>query len=108
MTVLWRAAWCLVPLGLAFAVQNRFTLSVLAIASTLALFVASWDLIGGTSGQPTLGHALPWGAGDYAAAFVAGWLEADRSVDELLTSFARAGADVVITYFAKEYAKRHG
>jgi porphobilinogen synthase len=50
-------------------------------------------------------------SGEYAmmqAAFAAGWLEADRTVDELLTSFARAGADVIITYFAKEYAKRHG
>jgi branched-chain amino acid transport system permease protein len=68
-----RAAWCLVPLGLAFAVQNRFTLSILAFASTQALYVASWDLVGVTSGQPTLGHALPWGTGAYVAAFVAGW-----------------------------------
>lgn len=73
MTTLSRAAWCLVPLGLAFTVQNRFTLSVLAFASTQALYVASWDLVGVTSGQPTLGHALPWGAGAYVAAFVAGW-----------------------------------
>jgi branched-chain amino acid transport system permease protein len=80
MIVLRRAAWCLVPLGLAFAVQNRFALSVLAIASTLALFVASWDLVGGTSGQPTLGHALPWGAGAYAAAFVAGWSRASLPI----------------------------
>ncbi len=50
-------------------------------------------------------------SGEYAmmqAAFAAGWLEADRTVDELLISFARAGADIVITYFAKTYARRHG
>jgi porphobilinogen synthase len=41
------------------------------------------------------------------AAIANGWLEAERTVDELLVSFVRAGADVIITYFAKEYAKRH-
>ncbi|HEX4012677.1 MAG TPA: porphobilinogen synthase [Candidatus Cybelea sp.] len=50
-------------------------------------------------------------SGEYAmlaAAIANGWLEAERSVDEVLTSFVRAGADIVITYFAKEYARRHG
>ena len=50
-------------------------------------------------------------SGEYSmvqAAIANGWLEADRTVDELLVSFVRAGADVIITYFAKEYAKRHG
>lgn len=49
-------------------------------------------------------------SGEYAmlkAAIANGWIEGDRAVDELLTSFVRAGADVVITYFAKEYAQRH-
>jgi porphobilinogen synthase len=50
-------------------------------------------------------------SGEYSmlkAAIANGWLDADRAVDEVLTSFVRAGADIVITYFAKEYAKRHG
>ncbi len=50
-------------------------------------------------------------SGEYAmlhAAIANGWLDGDRAVDEILTSFVRAGADIVITYFAKEYAKRHG
>ncbi len=50
-------------------------------------------------------------SGEYSmvqAAIANGWLEAERTVDELLVSFVRAGADVIITYFAKEYAKRHG
>jgi porphobilinogen synthase len=50
-------------------------------------------------------------SGEYAmlaAAIANGWLEAERAVDEVLTSFVRAGADIVITYFAKEYARRHG
>lgn len=50
-------------------------------------------------------------SGEYAmlkAAIAAGWLDGDRAVDEVLTAFVRAGADIVITYFAKEYARRHG
>jgi porphobilinogen synthase len=34
-----------------------------------------------------------------------GWLEEDKIVDEVLHSIRRAGADVVITYFAKQYAE---
>ncbi|HVA26539.1 MAG TPA: porphobilinogen synthase [Candidatus Baltobacteraceae bacterium] len=50
-------------------------------------------------------------SGEYSmvvAAVERGWMERDRTVDELLVSFVRAGADVIITYFAKEYAQRHG
>ena len=50
-------------------------------------------------------------SGEYAmlqAAIRNGWLDGDRAVDEILTSFVRAGADIVITYFAKAYAQRHG
>lgn len=49
-------------------------------------------------------------SGEYAmlaAAIANGWLDAERAVDEVLTSFVRAGADIVITYFAKAYARRH-
>ena len=48
-------------------------------------------------------------SGEYAmlkAAAANGWLEEDRAVDEMLTAFVRAGADIVITYFAKAYAAR--
>jgi porphobilinogen synthase len=50
-------------------------------------------------------------SGEYsmvAGADERGWLDRERAVDEILTSFVRAGADIVITYFGKEYAKRHG
>jgi porphobilinogen synthase len=50
-------------------------------------------------------------SGEYAmlqAAIAAGWLDGERAVDEMLIAFARAGADVIITYFAKAYARRHG
>jgi porphobilinogen synthase len=49
-------------------------------------------------------------SGEYAmlkAAAQNGWIEEQRAVDELLVSFVRAGADVIITYFAKDFAARH-
>ncbi|HEY1429152.1 MAG TPA: porphobilinogen synthase [Candidatus Tumulicola sp.] len=48
-------------------------------------------------------------SGEYSmikAAIANGWVDGPRIVDEVLTSFVRAGADIVITYFAKEYAAR--
>jgi porphobilinogen synthase len=48
-------------------------------------------------------------SGEYAmvqAAIERGWLERERTIDELLVSFVRAGADIIITYFAKDYAER--
>lgn len=44
-------------------------------------------------------------SGEYAmikAAAAAGWIEEDKIVLEMLTSIKRAGADMIITYFAKE------
>jgi porphobilinogen synthase len=49
-------------------------------------------------------------SGEYAmlkAAAGNGWIDEERAVDELLVSFARAGADIIITYFAKDFAARH-
>ncbi len=48
-------------------------------------------------------------SGEYAmikAAGANGWIDEQRIVDESLVSIARAGADVVITYFATEVAAR--
>ena len=47
-------------------------------------------------------------SGEFAmiqAAAERGWIERDRAMIESLTSIRRAGADVVITYFAREAAK---
>lgn len=47
-------------------------------------------------------------SGEYAmlmAACQKGWLQFEKAMPEMLLSIHRAGADVVITYFAKEYAK---
>jgi porphobilinogen synthase len=49
-------------------------------------------------------------SGEYSmvkAAAERGWIDEERIVDEMLTGFARAGADVIITYFAKDYLHRH-
>lgn len=35
-----------------------------------------------------------------------GWLDFDRAMPEALLSIRRAGADVILTYFAKEFARR--
>jgi porphobilinogen synthase len=55
---------------------------------------------------------VPMGAyqvsGEYAmlqAAFERGWLERERAILESLISIRRAGADFIVTYFAKEAAK---
>src|ERR1700712_898704 len=55
---------------------------------------------------------LPIGAyqvsGEYAmlqAAFQRGWLEPERAMMESLLSIRRAGADFIVTYFAKDAAK---
>ncbi len=47
-------------------------------------------------------------SGEYSmlqAAFQRGWLEPERAMMESLLSFRRAGADFIVTYFAKEAAK---
>ncbi|MHB8462728.1 MAG: porphobilinogen synthase [Vulcanimicrobiaceae bacterium] len=49
-------------------------------------------------------------SGEYAmikAAAANGWLDEDRAVDEMLVGFVRAGADIIITYFAEAFARRH-
>ncbi|WP_408096674.1 porphobilinogen synthase [Peredibacter sp. HCB2-198] len=47
-------------------------------------------------------------SGEYAmlkAAAQNGWLDNDKAILETLTCFRRAGADIILTYFAKEAAK---
>ncbi|MGW8322125.1 MAG: porphobilinogen synthase [Thermodesulfobacteriota bacterium] len=47
-------------------------------------------------------------SGEYAmvkAAAARGWIDEDRIVPEILTSIRRAGADLIITYFAKQVAR---
>src|SRR5699024_4359553 len=48
-------------------------------------------------------------SGEYAmveAAAERGWIDREAAIDETLTSIARAGAGVVLTYWALEWARR--
>jgi porphobilinogen synthase len=48
-------------------------------------------------------------SGEYAAIMAAGqlgWIDANRALEETLTSIRRAGADLIITYWATEFARR--
>ncbi len=48
-------------------------------------------------------------SGEYSmlqAAIERGWLEGPRAIEESLTAIRRAGADRVLTYFAKDFARR--
>ncbi|MGO1973007.1 MAG: porphobilinogen synthase [Propionibacteriaceae bacterium] len=50
-------------------------------------------------------------SGEYAmveAAAAQGWIDRDRAVDETLLSIRRAGADVVLSYWALDWAHRAG
>jgi porphobilinogen synthase len=49
-------------------------------------------------------------SGEYAmveAAAERGWIDRDRAIDETLTSIKRAGASVILTYWAVEAARRN-
>ncbi len=50
-------------------------------------------------------------SGEYSmvkAAAANGWIDEERIVDEILTAFRRAGADIILTYHALQWAKRRG
>jgi porphobilinogen synthase len=50
-------------------------------------------------------------SGEYAAVLAAaerGWLDGDRAMREALTSIRRAGADVIVTYWARQFARGDG
>jgi porphobilinogen synthase len=71
--------------------------------------LAYMDLIRQTREQIDLPVACYNVSGEYAmlkAAAERGWIDEERAVDEMLTGFARAGADIIITYFAKDYLAR--
>jgi len=48
-------------------------------------------------------------SGEYSmlqAAIERGWLDGERAIEESLIGIRRAGADLILTYFAKDYARR--
>jgi porphobilinogen synthase len=57
-------------------------------------------------GVPTFAYQV---SGEYAmlnAAFEKGWLDPDKIILETLTGIKRAGADAILTYFARDAAER--
>ena len=57
-------------------------------------------------GVPTFAYQV---SGEYAmlhAAFANGWLDPDKIIIESLTGIKRAGADAILTYFARDAAER--
>lgn len=59
-----------------------------------------------TFGVPTAAYQV---SGEYAmmkAACRNGWLDEDRVMEESLTCIKRAGADMILTYYAREMARR--
>lgn len=56
-------------------------------------------------GMPTAAYQV---SGEYSmikAAALNNWIDGERVMMESLTSIKRAGADLILTYFAKEAAK---
>ncbi len=71
--------------------------------------LAYMDVIRQTREQIELPVACYNVSGEYAmvkAAAANGWIDEERTVDEMLAGFTRAGADIIITYFAKDYLRR--
>jgi porphobilinogen synthase len=57
-------------------------------------------------GHPVAAYSV---SGEYTmvkAAAARGWIDEVRIVDEMLTAIRRAGADVILTYFAEDVARR--
>jgi porphobilinogen synthase len=57
-------------------------------------------------GHPTAAYHV---SGEYAmlkAAARNGWLDEERAMMETLTAIKRAGADIIITYYARDAARR--
>ena len=55
---------------------------------------------------PTFAYQV---SGEYAmvkAAAASGWIDVEKIILEQLTSFKRAGADAILTYFALDVAKK--
>jgi len=66
----WPAAGIGLLLLFPLSSPDAFLLDVFTTGFLLAAFAASWDVVGGVSGQITLGHALPFGVAAYACALL--------------------------------------
>ncbi|MBO0831403.1 MAG: porphobilinogen synthase [Actinobacteria bacterium] len=71
--------------------------------------LAYLDVIAGVSAASPVPVAAYQVSGEYSmveAAAANGWLDRDRVIMETLTAIRRAGADIILTYWASEVARR--
>jgi porphobilinogen synthase len=71
--------------------------------------LAYLDVISAVSAAVSLPVAAYQVSGEYSmieAAAAQGWLDRDRVIMETLTAISRAGADIILTYWATEVARR--
>src|SRR5690606_27282632 len=72
--------------------------------------IAYLDVIAALASNSDLPIAAYNVSGEYAmvkAAAEKGWIDGDKVRDEMLLAFRRAGADVILSYFAGECAKNY-
>ncbi len=70
--------------------------------------LAYLDVIAAVKSTVTIPVAAYNVSGEYAlvkAAAEKGWIDAERGRDEMLVAIKRAGADIILSYFAKEFAQ---
>ncbi|HET9740806.1 MAG TPA: porphobilinogen synthase [Solirubrobacteraceae bacterium] len=78
---------------------------IVMVKPALAYLDVVWRVKEAT-GYPVCAYHV---SGEYAAILAAGrlgWLDADRAMEEALVSIRRAGADMIVTYWAREFARR--
>jgi porphobilinogen synthase len=59
-----------------------------------------------TFGLPTAAYQVSGEFSMIEAAAAKGWIDRDRVIRESLTSIKRAGADIILTYFTKEFVEK--
>lgn len=78
---------------------------IVMVKPALAYLDVVWRVKEAT-GYPVCAYHV---SGEYAAIQAAGrlgWLDADRAMEEALVAIKRAGADMIVSYWAREFARR--
>ena len=78
---------------------------IVMVKPALSYLDVIWRVQGGSSTCPVAAYNV---SGEYAmlkAAAQQGWLDEERAMLEMLTAIKRAGADLIITYFARDAAR---
>jgi branched-chain amino acid transport system permease protein len=86
--------WVIALLGLPAVYADAYVLRVLTMTCLYAIFVASWDLLAGYTGQVNFGHALFFGAGAYTS----GLLSVKLGLSPWYTIWAAAGVGMLFGF----------